>query len=111
MLSNACIKSGISIWFLVNRANIENELCEQKDVPNNCCKGNCVLEKRLDETGGAQSTPTIPSIKKIPDFSLFTPSNSLKLEFAPQPKSVGPFSFLQTETAGISTSIFRPPCL
>lgn len=41
------------VEYAVFKKNIAANLCEKKNVPNNCCKGKCYLEKQL-----AKSTDT-----------------------------------------------------
>ncbi|MFM1932266.1 MAG: hypothetical protein RL226_1569 [Bacteroidota bacterium] len=37
-------------WYAANKQMIESELCEQREVEDNCCKGKCVLKKEIDKT-------------------------------------------------------------
>ncbi len=38
------------ISFFVNRDTIATELCEKREVKNDCCKGSCVLKKEMEKT-------------------------------------------------------------
>ena len=38
------------ISFYVQRDRIAAELCEKREVKNNCCKGSCVLKKEIEKT-------------------------------------------------------------
>jgi hypothetical protein len=52
LLLSAVVKTGIWVSFLVQRDVIASTLCIEKDIPNSCCKGSCVLEKELEGTDG-----------------------------------------------------------
>lgn len=57
------LKTIVLIQFEINRSYIEKELCEKKDEVNNCCKGNCYLNKQLEKT----NTQSLPLQPKYPD--------------------------------------------
>lgn len=39
----------ILLQFKINQNYIAKNLCVKKDLPNNCCKGSCQLEKQLEK--------------------------------------------------------------
>jgi hypothetical protein len=39
----------ILVQFQINQDYIAQNLCVKKDIPNNCCKGKCHLQKQLDK--------------------------------------------------------------
>lgn len=39
----------ILLQFKINQNYIAKNLCVKKDLPNNCCKGSCHLEKQLEK--------------------------------------------------------------
>lgn len=109
VLSNACIKTGVYVWFITNRTVIEHELCEKKEIANNCCKGSCVLEKKMEETGDHSSRDAAPSFKKLPDLSAFAQADALELEFIIMNSKTNYPGILSPETKGMSPSFFHPP--
>ena len=109
VLSNVCIKTGVYAWFIANRSVIETELCVQKEIANNCCKGSCVLEKKMEETGDQTSNATLPALKKLPDLSVYTLMDAFELEFIPIDSRITANAIFQTETKGISLPFFHPP--
>lgn len=48
LLSNALVKLGEVVAFYVEQDRIAQEQCVQREVENNCCKGKCVLTKRIE---------------------------------------------------------------
>ena len=55
--------------FEVNREYIAQNLCEQKEVENNTCKGCCQLKKQMkDHSEQEQSNPNQGKPKLIIDF-------------------------------------------
>lgn len=51
LLSNALVKLGEVVVFYAEQDRIAAEQCVQREVENNCCKGKCVLTKRIEAIG------------------------------------------------------------
>lgn len=98
----------ILINFQLNKEYISKNLCVQKEVKDNCCKGSCHLKKQLKEEEKKEQSPA-NSLKDIKEFQIFCQINSffqfqpdilLQMDFIP---------FAHPKTASISSSIFHPP--
>jgi hypothetical protein len=46
------------VSFYLHRDKIASELCEKREVKNNCCKGSCVLKKEMEKT--EETDPKLP---------------------------------------------------
>jgi len=44
------VRTMVWIDFILERQELARTVCEQRDVPGNCCQASCVLKKSLDET-------------------------------------------------------------
>jgi len=54
------LRSAVLIHYFIQRDFIAQELCEEKNVPDSCCKGSCVLKKELNKTESAHDDEKIP---------------------------------------------------
>ena len=101
-------KSLIVIDFELNRDYFAKELCVKKDIPDNCCKGICQLQKELkQEDSNEHSGPSQIILK----FELTGLSEQLEntLDFNPVFSSLNYYSRL-IPIQDRSFSIFHPPC-
>ena len=98
----------ILVNFQINKDYISKNLCVQKEVKNNCCKGSCHLKKQLQEEEKKEQSPA-SSLKDVKEFQMFCPNNStfqfqssllLERDFTP---------FKSLTTSPPSFSIFHPP--
>ncbi len=60
----------ILINFQINKEYISKNLCVQKNIKGNCCKGSCHLKKELKEDDKKQENPT-SSLKDKNETQLF----------------------------------------
>ncbi len=99
----------VLVKFEMNREYIAKNLCEQKEVKGNCCKGSCKLNKDLkkEEKKGA---PGNALLKDKSESNLFFQTFNIY--------NVQPYITLLTnltpyqdkELPLISFSVFHPPC-
>ena len=98
----------ILVNFQINKDYISKNLCVQKEVKNNCCKGNCHLKKQLQEEEKKEQSPA-SSLKDVKEFQMFCQNNSsfqfqssllLERDFTP---------FKSLTTSPPSFCIFHPP--
>ena len=59
--------------FALNYKYITEEVCVQKDVPDNTCKGSCYLEPRLERSLLVSTAVSGDSSRKNIDFQIFLP--------------------------------------
>ncbi len=98
----------ILINFQLNKEYISKNVCVQKEVKDNCCKGSCHLKKQLKEEEKKEQSPA-SSLKDLKEFQIFCQSNSF-FQFQPDVlllKDFIPFQYSRSST--ISFSIFHPP--
>ncbi len=50
----------VIVSFTINQHYIEKNLCEKKEIKNNCCHGKCFLQKKLAKTEQPSSFPVLP---------------------------------------------------
>lgn len=97
------------ISFYVQRDRIASELCEKREVKNNCCKGSCVLKKEIEKTEeGDQKLPS--NLKNTELIFLVGPNEDIQWTFFLSPKiftSSYSFSVAQSEPDAVE----HPPCL
>lgn len=104
-------KLAILIRFRMNQEFIAKNLCVQKNVENNCCKGKCHLTKELKETDKKEQGAG-PSVLKDKSESnwFFQPLASFDFQRSYlQLNNTSPY--LETALVSYSGSVFRPPCL
>lgn len=52
-------KTLLLVDFFINRNYIANNLCEKKELKNNCCKGYCHLTKQLKQEEKRESSNSV----------------------------------------------------
>lgn len=52
-------KTLLLVDFFINRNYIANNLCEKKELKNNCCKGYCQLTKQLKQEEKRESSNSV----------------------------------------------------
>lgn len=104
-------KSGVSVWFYLNRDVIATELCAQKEVAGNCCKGVCVLKTELEKSGDEKS-PVLPSVpnRNIIELVLFFDACPIfGNEVSLSSDCVDRYAF--SEITFVTSPLALPPCL
>ncbi len=99
----------ILINFHINRDYIAKNLCLQKEVEDNCCKGSCHLKEKLDDQDKKEQTPALPVFKDKNETQLYYQKllsfngNTFNLE------SILVIPYKETKTTSFSVSVFHPP--
>ena len=72
ILVQSGMKTAITVYFYLNRANIAQNLCEKRFEENSCCKGSCQVNKwlRADEST-TEKAPAAPNLSKIEEPQIF----------------------------------------
>ncbi|MBK6731406.1 MAG: hypothetical protein IPG60_10770 [Bacteroidetes bacterium] len=55
----------------LNREYFATNLCEQKDITNNNCKGSCFFLNEIVDQDNNKQTPLSKNLKEVKDFQLF----------------------------------------
>lgn len=98
----------ILVNFQINKEYISKNLCVQKDVEDNCCKGSCHLKKQLDEEEKKEQSPA-SSLKDLKEFQIFC-QNNFTFHFIPHLLLETDFVPYEKAKATSSTfAIFHPP--
>jgi hypothetical protein len=94
-------------WFWANSDYVQTELCEQREVEDNCCKGKCYLTKqvkKVEEPSTSETTAIrFSEIIFILPFSAHTPDAE---GFVPL---MGVYK--TPKTTAYLTTVFHPPAV
>lgn len=102
-------KMYVIVSFFVNQQFIEKNLCEKREVNNNCCHGKCHLKKELAKTEQPSSFPVLPkSTLEIIFNSIFSPFIFNNFDINIILKTVFPPATLFV-LASFGKGIFHPP--
>jgi hypothetical protein len=97
------------VSFYLHRDKIASELCEKREVKNNCCKGSCVLKKEIDKT--EEGDHNLPSnLKNTELIFVVSPREDIQWTSILSPKfhiSYYSFSIAQSERDAVE----HPPCM
>lgn len=74
-------KTCIIVSFNLNRAEIAAESCVERENPNSCCKGSCVLVNDLKESESEDTTPL--ALRDKTELQLFFSSDEVQKDFSP----------------------------
>lgn len=97
----------ILINFQLNKEYISKNLCQQKSIKNNSCKGHCHLKKQLQKDEKRDQHPN--SLKDTKEFQIFCQNkSSFQFNSFKFPRTDFPtFEILITQPP--SFSVFHPP--
>ncbi len=95
-------------YYELNKKQLTEQYCVNKDKPEMHCCAKCLLKKKLADDDAKQRTPVVPDIKN--DIQLFGSPISIHIN-----NNVGEgISILSAYTcslqSGVNASIFHPPC-
>jgi hypothetical protein len=101
--------SKVFIWvnYEINKAEITEKYCVNKDKPSMHCCGKCLLKKKLAEEDEKQKSPAMPDIKN--DIQLFSSSYSVTLNWNKNLFSVIGSPYNNIYLSGVHSSVFHPP--
>lgn len=99
----------ILVNFKIHQAYIARVLCEKKDIPENTCKGNCQLNKKLNEQ--QETEKQLPPSVNLKELILYACKTTLSL----QKIAILLFSQKLSEVLhrdlnkGYGSNVFHPP--
>lgn len=94
--------------FEINRDFIAKNLCVKKDEVNNCCKGSCHLNKKLEEEDKQEQKSPLQNTAKETEIQLF--SQEIHFTFSTfQVEQKHFFSYCFPKSIKVTHSIFHPP--
>jgi hypothetical protein len=67
------LKIGVIAWYGINQDYIASELCEQKEIADNECQGNCQLNKALQLTEKPQQQDDVPVLTELEFLTFVVP--------------------------------------
>lgn len=98
----------IILHFEFNREYIAKNLCVKKEEVNNCCKGSCHLNKKLEEEDKKEQKSPIQNLTKEVEIQLI--SQQIKFEFSNyEVEQEHFFTYTFPVSNFESTSVFQPP--
>ena len=98
----------IIMHFELNREYIAKNLCVKKDEANNCCKGSCHLNKKLEEEDKKEQKSPLQSLIKEVEIQLF--SQEINFSFFNCEIELNHFvAYFFTKSIKVVPSIFHPP--
>lgn len=94
--------------YWLNKDYIAKNLCEKKDVVNNCCKGKCHLKKQLEQDDKKEQAPVSKNFKDKNEMQFFSESKQANFLFVPE-VTVLKFFDSSSEITPVLFSVFHPP--
>ncbi|MFN4257070.1 MAG: hypothetical protein ACK4Q5_18880 [Saprospiraceae bacterium] len=111
ILAQSGVKTAITVYFYLNRANIAQNLCEKRFEENSCCQGSCQVSKWLKaDESSPEKAPAAPNLSKIEEPQIFCNAlpTFLFRAAAPLPKLDCP-PYLAHRPAAPGRDFFHPP--
>jgi hypothetical protein len=108
ILFQGLAKSYVLIKFELNQEYIAKNLCIKKEVPGNCCQGNCQLTKDLDAENKKEQSSPIQILKNTVDIQ-FVCTYDVLVNFKQYPIQCQYANFVVGQTAAFPKAIFHPP--
>jgi len=96
--------------FKVNEAAVVSELCVEKDLEVNNCKGSCYLKEKLGLSDNSQEQNKRPLTIQVQDLT-FLESPYLNLPYRADYRAEHPFYYLLFFSKGIRNLCWKPPRL
>jgi hypothetical protein len=102
--------SKVIIWvnYQVNKTEITEKYCINKDKPMMHCCGKCMLKKKLAEDEARQKLPTMPDIKN--DIQLFGSAIMVKLNYNRSLVAIMNSMYNGILSIDSANGVFHPPC-
>lgn len=91
----------------MNKAEITQKYCVNKDKPGMHCCGKCHLKKKMAEDDEKQKSPAMPDIKN--DIQLFGSAISLNIYRRESKHYIRNAQYSGAYLPGVHSSVFHPP--
>ena len=101
--------SKVIIWteYQLNKTEITQKYCVNKDKPNMHCCGKCHLKKQLALDEEKQKSPAMPDVKN--DIQLFGTNTIISIHHIDGASSELNSLYSDGVLIGVHSSVFRPP--
>ncbi len=101
--------SKVFIWlnYELNKKEITEKYCVNKDKPCMHCCGKCHMQKKMAEDDEKQKSPAMPDIKN--DIQLFGSAIRLKINKGESTFFVRNTLYTGAYLPGVHSSVFHPP--
>jgi hypothetical protein len=102
-------KTFIVLNFQINREYVAKNLCEKKEVENNCCQGSCHLKKELKKEEKKEQVPGASLLKDKSETQLFFQTINVLNIYNSISELTKCTHYEKSKPASVSFSIFHPP--
>jgi len=102
--------TGTTLYYLANDF-VAEQLCEQKEIENNCCQGSCFLEKTvLNDTSNSETGNWLNRILSLKEIVLyFEDTYILSADVLESSINIAPITPKLNTSPGFCPSLLRPP--
>lgn len=107
-MANAMSRSGMYVFYQLNRAVIAATLCEERAVPESTCQGSCYLKKELKKAQ-EQNKQTHRHFAQGTDLVLFLYPLAAPLKEVSAEIKTQKHTYLAGSSSEFSMMIFHPP--
>jgi hypothetical protein len=98
----------IVCYYELNKKQLTEQYCINKDKPEMHCCAKCLLKKKLAADDEKQKSPALPDIKN--DIQLFGSPVSIHINNSMRNSISIKSPYLRTLQLGVDVPIFHPPC-
>lgn len=103
----SALRLSMVTWFWAHNEFVKTELCEQREVEDNCCKGKCYLTKEVKKTEAPRTQEaTIIEFSEL-IFILPMSAHTPDVEADASPTAL----YLELSTSSFPRTIFHPPAV
>jgi hypothetical protein len=98
----------IVVHYELNKKQLTEQFCVNKDKPEMHCCAKCLLKKKLAEDEAQQKSPALPDVKN--DIQLFGSPISIHINNSDSKSATLMYSYIGLIPSASSAAIFHPPC-
>ncbi|MGP8214872.1 MAG: hypothetical protein ACLQQ4_04850 [Bacteroidia bacterium] len=98
----------IVVHYELNKKQLTEQFCINKDKPQMHCCAKCLLKKKLAEDDAKKNSPALPDVKN--DIQLFGSPLSVQINNSVNEGINMQSSYSQILLPGVQSSVFHPPC-
>jgi len=100
----------IVLQYNLNKKQIIERYCVNKDKPEMCCEGKCYLQNQLKQKDKRESNTPFSNIRENFELSFFIIQSQIIVHLYCQFSDSNFFFFPVKQTIKALTEIFHPPC-
>ena len=99
----------IVVHYELNKKQLTEQFCINKDKPEMHCCAKCLLKRKLAEDDAKQKAPTLPEVKN--DILLFGSPLAIHIYNTESSGVLMAVPYTASALAGTHVSVFHPPCV